>query len=280
MKLAFSTLACPNWSWREVIEKAKAYGYDGIEWRLIDGETVSASFSKERCREMKAAVEGAGLQTCALDSSVSLAHPPGAEREKQVREASRMLELAQALGAPALRVFPGKYPESVSDEEAKEWMSAALEHLKPQAKETGVRIALEIHDSFNWNRKEKRGTTTSILTSEVLKRVDSPEVGILWDLGNPYFEGEEAEETWENVKDELVYIHLKDMRSSSDGDWQYVLMGEGKLPLQKVMNWLKGTRYDGWLSFEWEKKWHPELAGPEEALPQYLDYMRPLLRAR
>ena len=280
MKLAFSTLACPDWSWEQVIERAKIYGYDGIEWRLIDGETVSASFPEERCREIETAVSEAGLETCALDSSVSLAHPPGAERDKQLGEAVRLLELAQALGTDALRVFPGKYPESVSDEEAKDWVSAGLEHLTPHARETGVKIALEIHDSFDWNRREKRGTTTSSLTKDVLSRAGTPEVGLLWDLSNPYFEGEEAAETWDNVKHRLLYVHLKDMKPKVDGDWQYVPMGEGELPLREVVNWLEQAGYDGWLSFEWEKKWHPDLAEPEEALPQFLSYLRPLLKNR
>jgi hypothetical protein len=35
--------------------------------------------------------------------------------------------------------------------------------------------------------------------------------------------------------------------------------------------------YDGYLSFEWEKAWHPEIDEPEVAIPQYATYMRKLL---
>ena len=34
--------------------------------------------------------------------------------------------------------------------------------------------------------------------------------------------------------------------------------------------------YDGYFSFEWEKKWVPDLEEPEIAFPAYAEYMRNL----
>ena len=39
---------------------------------------------------------------------------------------------------------------------------------------------------------------------------------------------------------------------------------------------LQADGYTGFYSFEWEKRWHPELPEPERALPQYVDFMRTL----
>jgi fatty-acyl-CoA synthase len=278
MKLAYSTLASPGWTWQQSIQAAKTLGYDGIEWRLVDNQTVSADFSPALAREIKETVAAAGLQICALDSGISLAVPPGPARERALRETAGMLSVAQQMGTDILRLFPGKYPESVSDEEAIAWVVENLNELAPHAKATGVRLALELHDSFEWNRKAQRGTTTSSFVARVLKQVSAPEVGVQWDLGNPYQEGESAQETWANLpKDRLIYVHAKDLRPTEQGDWQYVAMGEGVIPLAEVVRWLKSIHFDGWLSYEWEKKWHPELAEPEEALPQYIAFMRKLL---
>ena len=41
MKIAFSTLACPNSSWEEICSMAKDLGYDGIEVRGL-GEDIFA----------------------------------------------------------------------------------------------------------------------------------------------------------------------------------------------------------------------------------------------
>jgi hypothetical protein len=34
------------------------------------------------------------------------------------------------------------------------------------------------------------------------------------------------------------------------------------------------VKYDGFVSFEWEKKWHPEIAGAEIALPHFTRWFR------
>lgn len=36
MKIAFSTLGCPGWSWSETVVSAKDLGYDGIELRGLE----------------------------------------------------------------------------------------------------------------------------------------------------------------------------------------------------------------------------------------------------
>jgi fatty-acyl-CoA synthase len=175
-----------------------------------------------------------------------------------------------------MRVFPGVYPESVSDEEAIGWVVDGLNQLIPTARETGVIIALETHNHFSWPRKATRGTTTSSLLRRVFDQVRAPEVGVQWDVANPYVEGETAAETWENVKNNIAYVHLKDMKQNQDGSWQHVTTGEGVVAIPEALSWLNDAGYDGWVSFEWEKKWHPELAEPEVALPHFIEYMRKL----
>ena len=48
------------------------------------------------------------------------------------------------------------------------------------------------------------------------------------------------------------------------------------LPLKAVISRLRQDGYEGFYSFEWEKRWHPELPEPERALPRYVDFMRAL----
>ena len=35
MKVSFSTLGCPEWSWAEITSMAKDLGFDGIEIRVV-----------------------------------------------------------------------------------------------------------------------------------------------------------------------------------------------------------------------------------------------------
>lgn len=45
MKIAFSTVGCPEWSWNEIYSMAKDLKYDGIEIRGI-GSEISAPKSR------------------------------------------------------------------------------------------------------------------------------------------------------------------------------------------------------------------------------------------
>jgi len=83
-------------------------------------------------------------------------------------------------------------------------------------------------------------------------------------------------ETWANVRGRLAYLHVKDIRAHAGG-FEPALPGGGVVPLADIAALLKGAGFDGWLSFEWEKGWHPSIAEPEVALPRYLSAMRRLL---
>jgi sugar phosphate isomerase/epimerase len=51
-------------------------------------------------------------------------------------------------------------------------------------------------------------------------------------------------------------------------------MGEGEFPLSELLGILQGIHYDRFLSFEWEKKWHPEIEDAEVALPHFMNWFR------
>ena len=54
MKLAFSTLGCPDFDWAEIYSMAKDFGFSGIEMRGLGGDIFSITarpFKKRICRE-------------------------------------------------------------------------------------------------------------------------------------------------------------------------------------------------------------------------------------
>jgi sugar phosphate isomerase/epimerase len=46
------------------------------------------------------------------------------------------------------------------------------------------------------------------------------------------------------------------------------------VPLRDAIGALRTAGYDGYVSFEWEKHWRPEIEDPEIALPDFRDAMR------
>ncbi|MCA1595518.1 MAG: sugar phosphate isomerase/epimerase, partial [Chloroflexi bacterium] len=73
----------------------------------------------------------------------------------------------------------------------------------------------------------------------------------------------------------LRHLHVKDGR-----DGRYTLMGEGDVPVEPMLDLALDGGYTGPIAVEWEKRWHPEIADPEVALPQYAQKLSAYLARR
>jgi sugar phosphate isomerase/epimerase len=84
--------------------------------------------------------------------------------------------------------------------------------------------------------------------------------------------GQRRAEVWSDLGGRTLLAQVKDARRETarpDG-WQLVLLGQGEVPVREILQLLYGGGYAGWISVEWEKRWHPEIEEPEVALPQHL----------
>src|SRR5258708_35005419 len=69
MKLAYSSLACPGWTVEEASDAVTRYGFDGIEWRLADGEPITSQTPESVLRRVIEATRSHTLSGPALGSS-------------------------------------------------------------------------------------------------------------------------------------------------------------------------------------------------------------------
>lgn len=278
MKLAYSTLGCPGRSWPEAIELAVEFELDGIEWRLVDGGFVTPDFPLALAREIGAATVAAGLHVPAVDSSLELALPPGDERAAVLRDTVATLHVARGFGARWLRVFAGPVDGATPTATAVGWLRDVLDALGPHVAETGVGLAIETH-SIGGGHTDVRsdGVTCSRFLRDVFAAGVHMDCGVQWDLGNTLMEGELPATTWANLHPFVTYLQVKDMQCPVDGAWVNVAPGSGVVPIRDIVGRLAGAGFVGWLSFEWEKWWHPELAALESVLPGYVDLMRSVL---
>jgi sugar phosphate isomerase/epimerase len=262
--LAFSTLACPGWRLERVVEAAREHGYSGVELRLIDGETIEPGIGPEARRRIGSVLSAAGLPVVAVDTSVRLAADDGAG----ARDIRGFLELAAEWRSPLIRVFGGEGPAGASGAGILDGMARLLAAVGPDAERLGVGIAVETHDALSSARA----------VADLLARVESPSVGALWDVLHTWRMGETPGEVVRLLGSRLLHVHVKDGRRRPSGTaWDLVLLGEGDVPMAETLRTLRDAGYRGWLSFEWEKKWHPEIAEPEVALPQHAAALARLL---
>ena len=264
-RLAFSTLACPGWSLERVVEAAGQYGYHGVELRLIDGETIAPDIDPAERRRVRTLLHGARLPVVAVDTSIRLA---GAEPDQAVADLRAFLDLAAEWESPLVRVFGGDLPTGQAHDAALDAMAVPLAAVAPEAERRGIAIGVETHDAFSSARP----------VAALLSRVDSPAVGALWDVLHTCRMGETPEEVTDLLGHRLLHVHVKDGRGETGAAvWELVPLGEGDVPMAAILRALRAHGYGGWLTIEWEKKWHPEIAEPEVALPQHAAAMTSLL---
>ena len=268
MKLAFSTLGCPDWSLEKIAEFAGANGFEGVELRTHDdGNHFSPAATAEEAGRLGAFFRSKGTRVFSLMAYTRFgATDPGelaANRDKLLH----VLDLAKAIGAGFVRTFVGKIAEGVSREKA---LAQAAEYLAPctaKARETGVSLGIETHDDW-----------CDAANIKALQKLVGGGLGTVWDFANAVeATGKSAAEQFKDLKGTILYCHVKDSVQGADGKSHYVPVGTGRMPVKEVVDILRSNKLDLFLSFEHEKKWHPELPDPAEAFPGYAAFMRGLI---
>jgi fatty-acyl-CoA synthase len=112
MKICFSTLGCPDFEWPDVYSMAKDLGFDGIELRsygLPADPYRSKPFTGAQLAKTVAKLRALKLEIPCISSNCCLNEKDNEEQNRKELEAC--MELAQAVGAPYIRVLGDRYGE-------------------------------------------------------------------------------------------------------------------------------------------------------------------------
>jgi glucosamine-6-phosphate deaminase len=268
MKLSFSTLGCPGWNLARVIDVAGRLGYDGIELRFLEDDDAlwtRPELMASGLPETRARLTDAGLRVSCVDSRSFFHYVDKTARDAALEEARRIADVAAALGAPGIRVFGDRVQKGSNLESTRGFVAESLAALRDHAWPAWVEVWLETHGDF----------ATGSAARSVLERAGGPGLGVIWDPANAFSEfGEEPEAGARALGNTVRHVHVKDMKRPAKPakplPWTPVLPGRGEFPAERVMAHLATTGYERFVSFEWEKKWHPEIEEPEIALPHFV----------
>lgn len=145
----------------EVIELAKKGGIEGIEW---GGDIHVPPGESDHARAVGQKTKTAGLSVCSYGSYY--------RSDEESDSFADVLETADALGAPIIRVWAGRQD---SDTASDEYRAEVVEHLRRSviaARELDISIALEYH----------RNTLTDTQASahQLIEEVNLPELKLFW----------------------------------------------------------------------------------------------------
>jgi sugar phosphate isomerase/epimerase len=260
MKISFSTLGCPDWTLPQATDLAVRAGYQGIELRFIEGEDSLwklPTFSGSGLQHTRRQIEESGIPICCVDTSCRFDSRDSSERRGWIEEGVRMAELAKQLNAPAIRVFGDRIQPGSDRQNTRKWVADSLNVLTEKLKGSGVEVWLETHGDFSCVAD----------VQSILK--DCSDVRLVWDSASAFIEcGERPLNNGIALKQAIRHVHIKDLRRTGQL-WRPVLAGDGEFPLKEVRQLTGAINYTGFLSFEWEKKWYPEIEPPEVAIPHF-----------
>ncbi|MBE6614042.1 MAG: AMP-dependent synthetase [Ruminococcaceae bacterium] len=264
MKLSFSTLGCPDFSWTDIYTMAKDFGFHGIEMRGLGNDifSVNASpFLPENLPETKATLKRLKLEICCLSSGCALRFAD--RHDETIAELKEYIRLAKELGTPYIRVL-GDLTAEITTDFPDENVIGPMKILAPIAEEAGVMLLLETNGVYSDTAR----------LADVLAQIGSDSVGALWDWNHPYrFAGEMPEKTITNLGAYIKHCHIKDS-VMENGKVVYKLVGEGDLPpMAEYLKALRSLNYEGYISLEWLKQYAPELSDAGIVFPHYANFM-------
>ncbi len=253
----FSTLGCPELDLDASIALAARHGYFTLELRTLNGTTDLPAWFQEHYGSpagLAAHLKQRHVKVCALGTSFKLIGHDDIDRA----QLEHFVKWADEADVPWLRVFDGgKHGSHAEVAEA----AATLKWWREQRIKNNwaVELMVETHDGF--------------VTSRALHELIShcPQISILWDVHHTWKKGGESPtETWKTIRNHVVHLHVKDSVSTpsptGSHPYTYVLPGDGEYPMAELRTALKTDKYNGVISLEWERMWHPYLPELDKAL--------------
>ncbi|MBA3847546.1 MAG: sugar phosphate isomerase/epimerase [Planctomycetes bacterium] len=271
MKLSFSTLGCPDWSLEQIADNARTLGFDGVELRThADGNHLSPDASPAEVARVAALFAARGAKIVSIKGYSTFAHVDDAKVAENQALLRKLVAIARGVGAKFVRTFAGQIPAGADHAAMTQRVADAIRPVAVEAAAQGVRIALEIHDDW----------CAGAAVMGLVQRIACPAgFGIVYDIHNAFHAKREPwQTTYATIKDHIAYCHLKDGYDAGDGKVHYVMLGAGDLPLNAILARFAADNFASYFSFEWEKKWHPEIESPERAFPHYVHKVRALWR--
>lgn len=254
-------------------------GADGLEFRRKPGDYPGTDL--EYLDEVSAALDKHPLEWVSFGApGANLMGPDPAQHEKEIEAAEAFFRKAATrfplrivntfagnLADPAHPFVEYKYHGSAIATEAQwEAASAGFRRLGALAGELGFRFAFETHGVYLHDTVEA--------TLRLVRRIDSPHVGLLWDHANLMLFPEHPtfEEVIREAGDVLFYVHLKNLLVPPSQFLAVTSLSGGILNIREQVGRLLASGYTAPLCIE-----SPRSGDREQFLREDLTYLRELL---
>jgi sugar phosphate isomerase/epimerase len=266
VKLAYSSNAYLNFPVEEAITRIASLGYEGLElladaphaWPagLLEGQKRAI---RDCLAQNRLAISNvnAFMMNAVADPRQPYWHPSWIEPDPHYRairreHTQRALRLAKDLGAPSIQTEPGG-PLAAGQS----WRAAAdlfYEQIMPcvaSAEQLEVLLLVEPEPGLLIERFEQY--------LEFASRVDSPWLGLNFDIGHAFCVGEDPERWIARMAPHTKHYHLEDIAATRRH--AHLVPGRGAIDFSAVLREIAGSGYQGWITVEL----YPYIDDPDRA---------------
>jgi sugar phosphate isomerase/epimerase len=280
MQLAFSSNAYLRYPIDETIARIAALGYRGIELMADVPHAWPAGLLPVQRQAIRNALDRHGLTISNINAFMMNAiadprqpywHPSWIDPDPHYRairreHTKRALQLAVDLGAPHITTEPGGPLEP-----GQSWRSGAdifYDELMPcidVAEKLGVPLLIEPEPGLLIERFDQY--------LEFVDRLDSPQVGLNFDVGHAYCVGEDPQDWIAKMQSHTRHYHLEDIAATRVH--QHLVPGRGAIDFPATLAAIRQTGYKGWLTVEL----YPYIDDPDSAAREARRYLSEMLPA-
>ena len=272
MKFGYSTNAFVKFSLEDSVARIASLGFKGLEIMCDRPHLYPPDFGEEEISHLKKSISDQGLTVTNLNSFTLFAVgdtylPSWIEAEEQrrgirIRHTLDCLKIADVLGCRNISVPPGGPLNGMSRERALSLFHQGLEQVIPAAESLGIQILIEPEPDLLLEN-------SSQFKSFILE-VNSPNVGLNFDMGHFFCAGEDPVKVFEDLFPWIGHVHLEDIAPSRVH--QHLIAGQGAISYLKLFKAMSALGYQGDISLEL----YPYVDKPEEAGRASLQYLKPI----
>jgi len=274
MKLAFSSNAYMHFSIEETIGTIAELGYAGIEVLADVPHAWPAGLLEERKQSIRDHLEkhdltisnvNAFMMNAVADPRQPYWHPGWTDPDPHYRavrreHTKRSLQLARDIGAPSISTEPGGL---LTAEQT--WQQAAdifYDELMPcveLAERFDVDLLIEPEPKLMIERFDQY--------LEFAGRIDSPRLGLNFDIGHAFCMSEEPQDWAPRMAPHTRHYHIEDIAASREH--AHLIPGRGAIDFQATLAAIHATGYDGWITVEL----YPYIDNPDDAAREAREHL-------
>jgi sugar phosphate isomerase/epimerase len=250
------------YSFRDALAKKQMTYDDLVRWAVdtrVDGLDLTVywfpSTEDSFLLPLRALAYRNGVEIYSISIRSNMCHAAPEDRDKELVSVKKWVDVAAKLGAGHIRVFGGTVPKGQSEDAAAGWVVDVLGRAAEYAGSRGVILGLENHGGIT-SRAER--------IVEIVKKVNSPWVGVNLDTGN--FDRDAYTQIMQ-IMPYAVNVQFKaEIRAGMDGK-------EEPADWERLTKMIAGSGYRGYLALEYEAK-----DDPTKVMPAMLEKLNALAR--